>query len=127
MEQLKECGGLDDIAPEMINEALPLLEEEMKKAVREDADKGYATRETEESIKKTRAQHNKYGYFGVVKPNGTDEKGVRNMEKLAYLNYGSSKQEARPVVAKAVLRAESKVFQKMQECYNREVGADGSE
>lgn len=119
--QLEQVSDLDGIAPEMLNEALPILESELKKTVREEADKGYATGDMEQSIKKSRARRNQYGYFGIVRPTGKDKKGIRNMEKLAYLHYGTSKQPARPVVTKAVFRAESKIIGKMQECYNRMV------
>ncbi len=127
MRQLEETLRLDDIAKQMIDGALPILEGELKKAIREEADKGYATGELAESVKKSETKHNRYGYFGVAQPTGKDEKGVRNMEKLAYLHYGTSKQQARQAVTKAVIRAESKVIVKMQECYNRAVDADGSE
>lgn len=127
LKQIEQASNLDNIAPEIINEALPILEESLKNTVQQEADKGYATGEMAESIKKSRAKRNQYGYFGIVRPTGKDKKGVRNMEKLAYLHYGTSKQQARPVVTKAVFHAERGIIAKMQECFNRMVGADGSE
>ena len=112
---LESAGNLDELAPKMIEEALPILEESLKAVVGEEANKGYATGTMVKSIKKTRSLRNEYGYFGVVRPTGKDEKGVRNMEKLAYLHYGTSKQMARPVVSKAVFRVKQNVINKMQE------------
>ena len=54
MRQLEETLRLDDIAKQMIDGALPILEGELKKAIREEADKGYATGELAESVKKKR-------------------------------------------------------------------------
>lgn len=120
IRELDEAGNLDEIAPEMIEAALPILEDSLKETVQNEANKGYATGELVASIKKSRSMRNQYGYFGVVRPTGTDKKGVRNMEKLAYLHYGiCNKQEARPVVNKAVFHAEEKVIKKMQEVYNK--------
>ena len=46
---------------------------------------------------------------------------VRNMEKMIYLEYGTSKQRATPVLSRATRRAEKDVISKMQEVFNREV------
>lgn len=119
IRELDEAGKFDDIAPEMIEAALPILEDSLKETVQNEANKGYATGEMVASIKKSRVMRNQYGYFGIVHPTGTDKKGVRNIEKLAYLHYGTCKQEARPVVNKAVFHVEKKVIEKMQEVYNR--------
>ena len=56
-----------------------------------------------------------------MRPTGRDEKGVRNMEKMVYMEYGTSKQEATPVLSPAVRKAEDPVTEKMQEVFNREV------
>ena len=42
------------------------------------------------------------------------------MEKLAYLEYGTGREAARPVLTKAVHAAEDEVIKKMQEVYDRE-------
>lgn len=121
IRQLERATDLEQIAPMMIEEALPILETELKRTVQQEANREYATGEMAESIKPSRASRNQYGYFGVVRPTGKDKKGVRNMEKLAYLHYGTSKQQARPVVAKAVFHARGKVLAKLQEVYSRMV------
>lgn len=121
-KMLERAGKLDEIAPKMIEESLPILEASLKGVVQQEADRGYATGALVESIKKTGSLRNAYGYFGVVRPTGVDKHGVRNMEKLAYLHYGTSKQMARPVVTRAVFQVRQKIIDKMQEVYNREVG-----
>ena len=121
IRQLDRLGDLDRIAPKMIEESLPILEDSLKGVVAEEVMHGYATGDMVQSIKKTKSLRNQYGYFGAVRPTGKDRKGVRNMEKLAYLHYGTSRQPARPVMEKAVFKVEEKVLAKMQEVYNREV------
>ena len=67
----------------------------------------------------------------VVRPTGKDvrvtKKGrkhvVRNMEKLAYLHYGTAKQPATGIVTKAVNQAQAPALGAMQKAYNAEVGA----
>lgn len=126
IRQLERAGDLEQIAPEMIKEALPILEAELKGTVQQEANRGYATGELAASIKPSRPSRNQYGYFGVVRPTGKDNKGVTNMQKLAHLHYGTSKQQARPVVAKAVFRARGKVLAKLIEVYSRMADTDGS-
>ena len=121
IRQLEQAADLEQIAPKMIEEATPILEAELKRTVQQEANRGYTTGRMVASIKATKAKRNQYGYFDDVRPTGEDKKGVRNMEKLAYLHYGTSKQAARPVVTKAVFRAKGKVLAKMQEVYSRMV------
>ena len=120
IRELNRTSDLDRIAPIMIEEALPILEDSLKETAQQEVNRGYATGELVSSIKKSSAMRNQYGYFGIVRPTGKDKKGVRNMEKLAYLHYGTTKQIARPVVNKAVFHVEQKVVEKMQEVFNRE-------
>lgn len=111
---------LDRIAPKMLEESAPILE----KSVRAEAAKHRDTGAMEESIEATGASVNARGYYICVRPTGRDEKGVRNMEKMAYMEYGTSKQKATPVLSPAVRKAEDPVTGKMQEVFNRE--ADGT-
>jgi hypothetical protein len=48
-------------------------------------------------------------------------KALYNNDKLYFLEYGTSKQQATPVIAKANHNAESKVLEKLQESYNEAV------
>lgn len=69
------------------------------------------------SVKKL-VKKNKYGWFMVVRPTGKDKKGVRNMEKLMTLEFGSKTQPARPLVDRATKNAESAVIQALERKLN---------
>ena len=100
----------------MLEESVPILE----KAVKAEAAKHKDTGAMEESIKATGADINAKGHYICVRPTGRDEKGVRNMEKMIYMEYGTSKQKETPVLSPAVRKAEGPVLDKMQEVFNRE-------
>lgn len=118
IKQLGRLADVDRIAPQMIDEAMPILEGNLKKELT----KHKRTGDMINSVKKTKAGKNKYGYYATVRPTGKDKKGVRNMEKMVYLEYGTSKQPARPTITKAIKDSEKAVLNKMQEVFNREVG-----
>lgn len=122
MEELEAMADLSEIAPKMINAATPTVVENLSKNIHSAADRGYATGELESAVHATKAKQNNYGYFAAVGVTGTDSKGMRNGEKMAYLEYGTSKQEAHPVMAKTVNESEDTCIEKMQEIFNREVG-----
>lgn len=107
---------VDRIAPKMLEESVPILE----KSVKAEAAKHKDTGAMEESIKATGADINAKGHYICVRPTGRDEKGVRNMEKMVYMEYGTSKQKETPVLSQAVRKAEGPVLEKMQEVFNRE-------
>ena len=65
----------------MLEESVPILEKSVKRQCMKHKDKG----DLVESVKKTGANRNKYGYYICVRPTGKDRKGVRNMEKAAIL------------------------------------------
>lgn len=108
----------DRIAPKMIEAGVPILEQAVKKrsAAHRSSGKMY------ESIKPTKVTQTGDGYSVTVRPTGKDEKGVRNMEKMAYLEYGTSKQAATPVISPAVRESEEAVAKKMQEVFDKEAG-----
>ena len=94
-----------EIAKEAIDAASPTLKESLSQCIEEAANRGYATGELAQSIEATKAKQNAYGCFAAVRPVGANTRGVRNAEKLAYLEYGTSKQAAHPVRTKAINRA----------------------
>lgn len=108
---------IDKIAPAMLDEVAPILEKAVKKKAAAHKDTG----ELQASIKRTKAKRTGDGYSITVRPTGKDKKGVRNMEKAAYLEYGTSKQGAAPVISPAVRESEEPVSEKMQEVFSREV------
>lgn len=118
MQQLEALGDLDIHAPKMIDAALPILEKAVKSGYAKHKDTGSLS----ESITVHHAKLNKYGYYGYVAPSGVDKDGVRNGEKGAYLEYGTSKQEATPVIIPAIRSCEAAVIAAMQEEYNKAVG-----
>lgn len=118
-QQLDKLGRIDKIAPMMLKEAAPILEEE----VVAQSSKHWVSGDMTNSIKPTGAIAGKNGgYYICVRPTGTDQKGVRNMEKAAYLEFGVRGRPATPIITTAVLNAEPAVLQKLQEVFIREMG-----
>lgn len=117
-ELMKELEQIDveHIAPKMLEESVEILEGAVKRRTA----KHKVTGDMLSSIKPTGAQRNNSGYYICVRPTGKDRKGVRNMEKMAYLEYGTSRQRARPVLSVAVNESEAEVLKKMQEVFERE-------
>lgn len=109
------AGDTDRIAKEAIDAAKPVLRDALSQCIEEAADRGYATGELAGSIKATETKRDAQGYYAEVKATGTDKKGVRNSEKLAYLEHGTSRQVARPVMKKAIEQAREKCESIMQE------------
>lgn len=118
---LKSLGNLADvdrIAPQMIDEAAPLLVSSVKSTLSRHKQSG----DMVSSIKKTKVKKKKNGgYQATVRPTGTDAKGVRNMEKAAYLEYGTSKQPASPWIDASLGDCESSVLDSMRRTFEREV------
>lgn len=111
---LSRLGNVDEYAPRMINGAMPILEANLKKEL----GKHKRTGEMLYSVKKTRARKMKNGgYFATVRPTGVDRKGVRNMEKLAHAEYGTSKQAPTPILTKAINDSKGPVTAKMYEIF----------
>lgn len=108
---------VERIAPKMLEEAVPILEEKVK----DRAATHQVSGDMHLSIKPTKPKRGRDGYSITVRPTGTDKKGIRNMEKAAYLEYGTSKQKATPVISPAIREAEEPVCDKMQEVFDREV------
>lgn len=129
--QLEKLSNFDEeIAPRVLNESVPILESYVKK----EAAKHKRTGSMVNSIKKTKAIKNKYGWFVTVRPTGMStelmgedgvvrprKEPVRNMEVMAHLEYGTSEQDPIPILTKALKDAESEAAEKMQEIFNEVV------
>lgn len=119
----------EDVAPKMIDEAMPIFEDAVVKSAKESIstlpeDKARQTGEMLQSIKHFDARKTKTGaYISSITFNGTDEKGVRNMVKAAELEYGNTHQDAKPFLQRADNACRSKVLQKMRDVFAREVGS----
>lgn len=116
--QLERLENYDEIAPEILNSVAPILE----KKVRDETAKHKDTGDMLKSIRTTKASKNKYGYFVMVRPTGKDRKGNRNMEKMAHLEYGTSKITPKPIMTKAINDARQVVNEAMQEEFKKVVG-----
>lgn len=104
----------DELAPKMLEAAAPILERSLKGTLSTHVRTG----ELVGSIQTTKASKGEKGWHITVRPTGKDRKGVRNMEKMAYLEYGTSKQPATPVLAPAVRQAEGACIQAMQRVFD---------
>ncbi len=127
IEELEKLADLTQVAPKMVDAATPILVKNLKNNIQTAVGSGYATGALVESVHATDAKMNQYGCFAAVGPTGTDAKGVRNAEKLAYLEYGTSQngkrhQSPRPVMARTLHESEDAVLKKMQEVFDAEVG-----
>lgn len=120
-KELDSIGKVDEYAPELLKTAAPILEEELRRQVKKEANREYATGDLERAIKANKPGVNQYGHYVSVTAKGKDKKGTRNNEKLAYLNYGTVKQEARPVIPKALKNAEDGCMDAMQKKFNEVV------
>lgn len=109
----------DKLAPKMLEESAPIVENELKRRLNKHIDTGALVR----SLKTTKPAQTGDGYSVVVRPTGEDKRGTRNAEKLAYLEYGTPVQTATPIVLPAVRATDNKVTEKMQEVFNMEVDA----
>lgn len=127
-----EVNGLDDLIKDLnsmdIERVAPLMlaagAAPLERSVRSEAAKHHRTGSMEGSIKKTGASRGSKGnYYICVRPTGTDKKGVRNMEKMIYAEYGTSRQPSTPILAPAVGRSEDEVCKEMQDVFDREMGA----
>lgn len=118
-KQLGRMEDIDKVAPQMINEAVPILEANIKSEM----SKHRRTGDMVNSVKVYKAgKRNKNGnFYAFVGPSGKDRNGIRNMSKLAYEEYGTKKQPPTPVLTKALKDSEKVVLEKMQEVFNREV------
>lgn len=124
MKQLENLSKTtDEIAEKMINSASPILESNVKKNIQKEANRGYATGELAESIEADKVQHNAFGCYSIIRPTGKDSKGVRNGEKLAYLEYGVPGREVpHPVITKSVNESETACLKEMQRVFDQETG-----
>lgn len=130
IKQLNNAAAIDEFGGKMIDEAMPIVERNLKKEL----EKHKRTGNMINSVKIKKASKNKYGWYGVVRPTGLSKTyksvksgtvkrkvPVRNMEILAHLEYGTKHQSPKPILTKAIRDSESAVLRKMQEVYDREV------
>ena len=131
VKKLLELSDPDEYVPQILDSAIPILEE----SVKSELSKHKRTSQLINSAKKTKASKSPNGgYFVCVMPTGKsdsylDGKGVlrkykvpvRNMEILAHLEYGTSKQKPTPILTKAYKDSYNSVMAKMQEEFGKVV------
>ena len=116
--KLNQLGRFDEIAPKMMKAGMEILQEEVVAEASKHKDTGAMVA----SIKPTGLMAGYGGgYYMCTRPTGRDKKGVRNMEKMVYLEYGVKGRPGVPVITAAVIKAEPKVVQAMQEVFTREI------
>lgn len=116
-DMIRNLDNFDEIAPKIIEASIPIL----KKNVIAECQKHRRTASMVNSIKETRSKKGKNGWFSVVRPTGADVKGVRNMEKMAHIEYGTSKQSPTPILSVAISKSVKPIAEIMQKVYNEEV------
>ncbi len=136
MSSLEEMGNVEEVVPKMMDAGMEILQESVVK----EASKHKDTGEMVASIKPTGLTRTANGgYYMCTRPTGyAAKKGkwknarkgkgegkghvrVRNMEKLVWLEFGVKGRPATPVITTAILNAQTRVVEKMQEVFNREL------
>lgn len=137
MKDLLETD-IDAICERALTEAAPLMEEEMKKTLRNDGHE--LSGDLINSIKATKPKKAKNGAWIVnIRPTGYSQiksytvKGgnqklrkykVSNALKMIWIEYGvNGRQPARPFLTRTVNAVRKSTMDKMQETYNKMVGA----
>lgn len=116
-QQLEKFDIIDEIAPKMLKRATPVVSKHLKSSLQTHNQTGQMIN----SVKATKPNKGKNGWVSTVRPTGRDDKGVRNMEKLVYLQYGTSKQVATPVLEQVVNKSKDEVQKVMQEIFSEEM------
>lgn len=109
VKQLERLENFDELAKQILTDSSQPLESTLNRELSTHKDTEALIKSVKKVVKKS-----KYGWFLMVRPTGKDKKGVRNMEKLAYLEFGTSKQSPRPLLDRVMRSAESAVKELMQ-------------
>lgn len=117
-DTLEKLAGIEVAGKKALSDAEPIVVDALKRELANHKDTG----KLQESVKATGPKENAKGLYDFIRPTGKDDKGVRNMEKLAYLEYGTSKQAATPVCAAVRALAEKKVANEMENSIKRSLG-----
>lgn len=124
IKKLERLDKYDELAKKMLDKAAPVLVNTMKHEISR-LDKYSQSGSLHDSIVAGKPKKNDFGYFVSVGPKtgSKDANGVRNGEKLAYMEYGTSKMDPHPVLDRAKMAAENRAIQIMQEVFDEEAGA----
>ncbi|MDE7436788.1 MAG: HK97 gp10 family phage protein [Lachnospiraceae bacterium] len=113
--------------PELAEKCLQEGAKPLKTALVNQAAAHVDTGEMRASIRPSKVKTRKNGAKAiVVRPTGKDSKGVRNMQKLASLEFGAHNsthnQPATPVIIPAVEESKNDVQDAMQKAFEKEAG-----
>ena len=134
------AGNIDGAMEDAVQAGGEILTEEIVKAVKQAADRGYSTGTLAESIRSDGIKNVDNGKMTTIYPHGTDNhsKGyqtktigisrrghaktrqtraggaVRNYDKLYYLEHGTARQAAHPLMTKTINSARPKVMKAME-------------
>lgn len=115
---------IEALAPLALEESAPIVEKKLVQLSEPHKKTGAMVK----SIKAQKANKSGDEYSIFVGPSGVDRKsGIRNMEKLAFLEFGvkAHNQPATPVITPAVRATHDDVCDSMQETFNRYLESNG--
>lgn len=115
--KMNRMGAVEEIAPEMLEAGMEVLQPEVKAAAEKHRDSGAMA----DSIKPTGINHTGSTYYVCTRPTGKDEKGVRNMAKAAYLEFGVKGRPAVPFITGAVIKVQGDVITAMRRAFEKKV------
>lgn len=101
-DQLNALLDVDNISKQLLLEMEPVL----KDAIVKETDKYHEWSDKNalvNSIQAKKPKKGKFGWYATVVPSGVDEKGVRNMEKMAHLEYGYIAKNGEYIAPKPIL------------------------
>ena len=111
----------DDVVKEAVAAGGEVVREDMRAAVVEAANRGYATGALADSIKAGGVRSSGGSASVTIAPSGSVKK-VRNSDKAWYLEHGTARQAAHPFMTKTLNTAKPKVMQAMQEKLDAAIG-----
>lgn len=115
---LSKLANAGEVAPKMLEAGMEILQP----AVVAQASRHIDTGAMVASIQPTGVTASGDGYEISTRPTGTDHKGVRNMEKACYIEYGVRGKPAEPMITAAVISCEGQVISTMRNVFESEVG-----
>ena len=115
---------IEAIAPLALEQSAPIVQKKLIQLSEPHKRTGAMVK----SIKAQKANKNKDGYSIFVGASGVDRKtGIRNMEKMAYLEFGvrEHNQPATPIIVPAVRSTHDDVCDSMQDVFNKYLESNG--
>lgn len=120
-------GSFDDVAPKMIDAALPVYQKAMEQSIKQSVSSApeAVKRQTAGMVQSLTVKNAKISktnaYIGTISFDGKDVKGSPNVVKAMGLEYGNSHQSPSPFMQRAVNACEKEVIAKMEEVFEGKV------